>query len=243
MKWLKNILSDHSDEEPIFIANQICRAVEERIQVIQGGKKIFPFNRLTIHLACASREEENILSAAFGDHQLQRHIQEFLSRREAGNWRELRVAIETTVNPQADRSAKRFDIEYLKSNKTLPGAALVVIRGEALSDECLLRELTRIGRTEEVLDLHGRLVRCNDLVFADKDDEVNLSVGRIQSRIEYDAARSQFIVFDENSRHGTAVEREGRMMAATGQRGIALRHGDIIHLGRARCRFEERDEA
>lgn len=239
MKWLKRLLADQSEKEPIVIANQICRAIEERIQVIQGGRKIFPFNRLIIQLHCQDGEEENILRAAFDDRQLQRHVQEFLSRREVNNWRELRLTIETSIVPAGSRPAERFTISCQRDEAKLPSAELIVIRGEALPARYKLRELTRIGRTEEVLDLQGRLVRRNDLIFADRQDEINLSVGRIQSRIEYDPARAGFVVFDEDSRHGTSVERDGRMMTATSQRGIPLRDGDTLHLGRARCRFVE----
>lgn len=239
MKWLKRVLGDQSDEEPIVIASQICRAIEDRIRVIQGGKRIFPFNRLTIHLRCTNEEAASILRAAFDDHRLQRHVREFLQRQEVDNWRNLRVTIETTIDPSGARANGPFEIDYLRSENSLPVAVLTVIRGEAHPTEYRLPELTRIGRTAEVLDLHGRLLRRNDLIFADREDEVNLSVGRIQSRIEYDWGNSRFVIFDENSRHGTAVERDGRMMSATGHRGIPLRDGDVIHLGRARCRFQE----
>ncbi len=237
MNWLKKILADQSDAEPIVVANHLCRAIEDRIQVIQGGRKIFPFNQLLIHLRCANPEEEKTFRAAFGDHQLQQHLREFLLRHEVDSWRDLDVTIETTIDPPNAPPNSRFEIRYLQRTKTLPDAVLIVLRGTAEPARCPLREVTRIGRTEEVLDRHGRLVRRNDLVFADQQDEVNLSVGRIHSRVEYDPARAGFVVFDENSRHGTAVERGGRMMTTSHHRGIALQDGDILHLGRARCQF------
>ena len=237
MNWLKKILADQSDAEPIVVANHLCRALEDRLQVIQGGRKIFPFNRLVIHLRCATPEEEKIFRAAFGDRQLQRHLREFLQRHEVATWRDLEVTIETTIAPLDAPANDRFEIRYLQEEKTLPDAALIVTRGTAEPARCPLGQLTRIGRTEEVLDRHGRLVRRNDLVFADQQDEVNLSVGRIQARVEYDPAWACFVLFDENSRHGSAVERGGRMMTATQQRGIPLQHGDLLHLGRARCQF------
>jgi hypothetical protein len=241
MKWLKKLLSDNSDNEPIVIANHICRAVDDRIQIIQGGRKIFPFNHLTVHLHCENEEEKNILESAFNDHGLQSHIQDFLERREVANWKEIRVRIETSIvqlNIRLAGRPPRFEIRYDKVERGLPEATLMVILGIATQKVYTLKALTRIGRTAEVLDRHGRLVRRNDLVFADQDDEVNLSVGRIQSRIEYDEDKLRFVVYDENSRHGTMVEREGQIMTATGQRGILLLDGDILHFGRARCRFK-----
>ncbi|MFZ4628122.1 MAG: FHA domain-containing protein [Blastocatellia bacterium] len=237
MNWLKKILADQSDAEPIVVANHLCRAIEDRLQVIQGGRKIFPFNRLIIRLRCATPEEESTFRAAFGDQQLQRHLRELLQRHEVATWRDLDVTLETTIAPADAPASERFEISYLQQEKPLPDATLIVTRGTAEPTRCPLRDLIRIGRTEEVLDLHGRLIRRNDLVFADQQDEINLSVGRIQARIEFDPARACFVLFDENSRHGTAVERGGRMMTATQQRGIALQHGDLLHLGRARCQF------
>jgi len=243
---LKQLLGDKSDSEPIVIANQICRAVDDRIQVIQGGKKLFPFNLLTVRIQCLNEEEQNIIQSAFDHRKLERHIQEFLDRREVTNSREVRVSVVTSIgapSSPAVRQSVPFDITYERVEKSLPEATLTVIRGVATPKVFTIKALSKIGRTEEVIDRHGRLVRRNDLVFTDQEDEVNLSVGRIQSRIEYDEETLHFTVFDENSRHGTFVERNGQIKAATGLRGIKLLDGDTLYFGLARCRFRLKSES
>jgi len=50
-----------------------------------------------------------------------------------------------------------------------------------------------------VVDRHGRLLQRNDVVFTDNQDEINRSVSRIQSRIEFNPAEDAYSLFDDDS--------------------------------------------
>ena len=76
-------------------------------------------------------------------------------------------------------------------------------------------------------------MRHNDVAFIG-DDEVSRSVSRAHAHIAFDRATGTYRVFDENSAHGTEVERDGRrIVVPAGRDGLKLRAGDQIHVGRA----------
>ena len=97
-----------------------------------------------------------------------------------------------------------------------------------------------IGRLSEVTDREGRLVRKNDVVFLDNEDDINSTVGRIHARIWFDFEKQEFRIMDEVSRYGTRVLRDGRYLEIPGgnPRGVRLRSGDEIFCGQACVRFE-----
>ena len=88
-----------------------------------------------------------------------------------------------------------------------------------------------------MVDRHGRLLQRNDVVFTDNQDEINRSVSRIQSRIEFNPAEDAYSLFDDNSAQGTSIERDGEIRTVAGSRGVALKDGDLIFFGKARARF------
>jgi hypothetical protein len=120
-----------------------------------------------------------------------------------------------------------------------PAIALRVVDGDA-RPKTLASEAVRIniGRQVEVIDQSGRPVRHNDIAFVG-DDEVSRSVSRAHAHITFDRTTSTHRVFDENSAHGTQIERAGRRITVpAGRDGLKLRPGDEIHVGRAVVRFE-----
>src|SRR5690606_18918397 len=96
-----------------------------------------------------------------------------------------------------------------------------------------------IGRLRELVDSSRRVVRRNDIVFADGADEANSSVSRGHAHIIFDPGEQDYRIFDDNSEYGTTVFRDGRSLTApTGPPGERLKPGDEIYLGAVCMRFE-----
>ena len=95
-----------------------------------------------------------------------------------------------------------------------------------------------LGRGEDVKDSGHRLIRRNDLAFAEGAAAVNHSVSRQHAHISYAAATGDYRVHDDGSAHGTSVVRAGRTIAVpAGSRGVRLQSGDEILLGDVRLRI------
>lgn len=245
--WFKKIIGKavgdtQADLEPLVLAENICRQVEEKIQVVHKGRKIFPFNSLTVQFYSPDAERQELLRAAFVErNDLQTSLREFLERQEVPDAGRVRVRVEIISDTEPPWADKCFNIIYHKKETNAdqpPPATLTVLKGRTARPQYTLKLKNKIGRTEEVLDRFGKLVRRNDIIFEDNGDDVTSSVSRIQSRIEYDADKDAYILFDDNSKQGTSIERDGRVLEVSGLRGIALRNGDVIYFGMARARFE-----
>jgi hypothetical protein len=132
-----------------------------------------------------------------------------------------------------------------KPEDTVPTVGLEVSRGKAQRRDYQLT-LTRInlGRMETVVDKNRRTMRHNDVAFLDARDEINLSVSRAHAHIEFSAGDGEFRLYDDGSAQGTRVIRRGRsyQVPRRAGRGMKLRHGDELELGRARLRFATRQE-
>jgi hypothetical protein len=117
---------------------------------------------------------------------------------------------------------------------------LEVLTGAADSVLYALRQRRiNMGRLSEVRSREQRVIRRNDVAFSDSKEPPTSTVSRAHAHIEYDAAASCFRLFDDGSRFGTTVVREGVVMRvpAGAGRGLKLVSGDEIHLGSARLVF------
>lgn len=245
--WIKKMIGKavgdtQADLDPLVLAENICRQVEDKVQVMHKGRKIVPFNSLTVQFYSPDTERQELLRAAFVErNELQTSLREFLMRQEVSDAGKVRVRIEFITDEEPSWADKGFNIIYHKKDPKAdqpPPATLTVLEGRTASPQYTLKLKNKIGRTEEVLDKYGKLVRRNDIIFEDNGDDVNSSVSRIQSRIDYDADQDAYILFDDNSKQGTSIERDGRVLEVSGLRGIGLRNGDVIYIGMARVRFE-----
>jgi hypothetical protein len=141
-----------------------------------------------------------------------------------------------------------FRLDFVRPDASrrpeVPEARLVVVKGSAENAEYRFKkERILVGRLSEVLDREGRMVRKNDVVFLDNEDDVNSTIGRIHARIWFDLEKREFWIMDEASRFGTRIIREGRSIDVPGNsRGIRLRSGDEIYFGQACLRFETIDQ-
>jgi hypothetical protein len=116
-----------------------------------------------------------------------------------------------------------------------PVLRLVVEEGSA-SEACFQFHAQRValGRLAEVFDQHGRIRRRNDVAF-DDDGEINSTVSREHAQILFRADSNDYWLIDDRSSYGTRIFRAGRAIEVSSRdrRGIRLRSGDQIYLGRA----------
>jgi hypothetical protein len=120
-----------------------------------------------------------------------------------------------------------------KAGAPRPPARLVVLEGRADATELTIdRNLVYIGRLKDVVNSKTGLERRNELAF----DATEATVSRKHARLEYDPASGKFRLF--NDPETTSVSRDGRAIPCDATRGVQLRSGDELILGRARIRFE-----
>ncbi len=244
--WIRNLLAKalgdtQSDSEPLVILRAICDAVDEKVKTLPRGRMIFPYKQLIVRFYAANQEEREVLRAGFDErNELQTRIRHHLERQNVEGAADLRVKVEIFDGAEPPWVARGFDIVYGQDSaatQNLSRPTLAILQGVAAHPRYLLKEKNKIGRNDEVRDKYGKLIQRNDIVFTDCDDEANLSVSRIQSRIEFDADQDSYLLYDDNSTQGTFIERDGRMLTVAGRRGVALKAGDVIYFGKARAAF------
>jgi hypothetical protein len=236
-----------SAQTPLEIRREIIEQVESRIVVDTGGSR-FPFAKVAVLLQPPTEALRDVFEAAFlQDGSLRTDILETLRDSQARYPSDLEVAVELRLppSPATVEDSPLFQLDFVKPDPSrraeVPEAKLVILKGSAEQPEYRLKkERILVGRLAEVLDREGRLVRKNDVVFLDNEEDINSTVGRIHARIWFDLERGEFCILDEASRYGTRVIREGRSIEVPGgnSRGIRLRSGDEIYFGQACLRFE-----
>jgi len=232
------------------LRHQILEKVEDRIEFDRGGAS-FPYDRVTITFPEAEDDQRDALNRALG---AERPIRDdIIALLHAHNCRmasEPAVAVEF-ASPDELPATSPFQIDFSRKSSEAgktdaarrepqPAAMLKVLKGAADPMVCnISKKRTRIGRVKELFDIDGAIARRNDLAFEDNKDEVNASVGRAHATIVFDSEAREFRVVDETSRFGTRIFRDDRTISVlpTG-RGIPLKNGDEIYLGRACVRFE-----
>jgi hypothetical protein len=125
-------------------------------------------------------------------------------------------------------------------SQDVPEISLFIARGAAEQpDYRFKKERILIGRTPDVTDREGRIIRKNDVAFLDNDEDVNSTVGYSHARIWWDFEGKRFFLMDESSRYGTCIVRQGRSLEVPeGDRcGIRIYTGDEIYCGQACLRF------
>ena len=244
--------------QPMEIRRAILDEVEELSEPAGRSRRVFPFNRLVVEVLAADPKQRAAMDAVLeGGSGLIASIEQRL--REAGcpppagldvqlkflkaakpGWEEgraFRVVPERRDRPPAAATGEK------------PGRALqaqiVVLKGTAARKQfALTGACTNVGRLVEVLDRQGRVVRRNQVVFLDSQDDVTETVSRAQAHIQF-VPPAEFRLYDDRSAYGTRILRSGRTIAipSGSPRGVKLRPGDEIYFGQASVRFEIKRES
>lgn len=236
--------------EPLEVAQAIVDAVAARLEPAARGRFVFPFNRIHVSIAAASKDDRARFAAVLeSEPTLNDRIVARL--RDAGCDTELlQIAVGYVPRPGADWSTSEFHIDFTRgapvaaatpiapappTAQTPRELTITVVKGTA-EESTYVFTLSRVnlGRCAQVRDTLSRLVRTNHVAFVDVGN-ANPSVSRRHAHIEFVAGSHHYRIRDDRSAHGTSLMRQGRTVAVpTGSRGIRLESGDELILGDAR---------
>lgn len=238
---------------PLEICQAVLDEVERRVEPVGRGRRVFPYTALHVRVL-AGDEARPALSAAFAG--FAARVRERLTELRCEPPRVL--DIELTCEPEAPTSwseAQVYEVVYARDavadaaqagvgaaapSSEPPTLRVTVLKGVAVESVFTFRQSTiAIGRTADPTDDLGR-VRRNRIAFTDAVDGVTETVGRAHARLRFDPETGDFRLYDEGSRNGTAIVRDGEVIAV-GQRdprGVRVRPGDEIQVGRAVLRVD-----
>lgn len=233
---------------PLEVIHDVTAAIEQEVMGAGRGRRVFPYNSVTVLLAAASPEARSRYEALVEDRPtLRERILDRL-RSTGADVRDVDVKVAYAPQAGADWTCPDFHVEFARVTRPLEVVAVKPSAGDPI-DITLLNgtasaptytlNLARIdiGRGADVRDTRNRLLRTNHVAFTDGDGEVNRSVSRRHAHITRDAASGDYRIFDDGSALGTSVLRNGSaIVVRNGSRGVRLRDGDEIALGEARVR-------
>ena len=235
--WTEKVFGAADSNELLVVHRAILEEVETKIQTVARGQRVFPFPNLTVTLVAADADRRALYQAAFGEEdRLEKDIRDALKGSGCQLPRGFSVAVETR-----ETGDRVFTIDYQARPKAEPAnGRLVVAKGKAEHAEYLLdKACTNLGRMAEITDAENRVLRRNDVVFLDGEDQANATVSRKHAHIRMEA--HVYRICDDGSEFGTRVFRDGRTIEvpAGDRRGERLRPGDEIYLGRVCLHFEQ----
>jgi len=246
-KFTERAFGPAESDELLLVHRAILEEIEGKIQTVQRGKHLFPYNYLRVRLVSPDAERRAVFQMAFGqDRRLEGDIRESLQGAGCEVPGGFTLEVET-----AGEGARGFEIEYAirevpprapEPKPVFTPGRLVVSRGKAERESYALEKArTNIGRMQELTDSQQRVIRRNDIVFEEGGDEANATISRAHAHVRFDRAAGEYRICDDESEFGTRIFREGRSMEvpAGNRRGERLRAGDEIYLGRACVRFEQ----
>jgi hypothetical protein len=238
-RWTESMFGQADSGELLTLHRAILEKIEGKVQTVARGKRVFPFAHLTITLFSEIPERRALYEAAFStDGRLEADIREALKGAECEVPRKFSVTVGT-----AESGPGNFSIDYQAAPKAvemLGVGRLIVMKGRAEYEEYPLdKPRINVGRLSEITDAEQRVVRRNDVVFLEGEDDANSTVSRKHAHIRL--VDGAYRICDDGSEFGTRVFREGRSVEvpAGDRRGERLRSGDEIFLGRASLRFEQ----
>ena len=241
--------------EPLEIVHAIVEAAQAEIQSSGRGRRVFPFNAITVTILAPSRDVRARFDAVFADGPPLRD--RIVTRLGSASCHvdDLDVAVDYEGRPRKGWRSPEFDIEFARvprperqvpeADSMPPRVEVTVVHGTAERRTYTLPASTRIdlGRCADVRDSRHRLIRTNHVAFLERAGDVNQSVSRRHAHISYEPAARCFRLHDDGSEHGTGVVRHGRTLAVPrGARGVRLESGDEIVLGEARLRVRFAEE-
>ena len=219
-----------------------------------GGKIVFPYNLVRIHIRGASEDESAFLESPFLKGYFEQEIRRSLSRSNHRFPHDLEVEFRTTGDlPKAGEQWLSVETESRPGKDaaatTAPRrtARLIVLRGAATAPEIVLgKDRINIGRTVEVYRAHGPS-RRNDLAFTEQND-INKTVSREHAHVLYSKKIGEYRLYNDRwyKQGKNEVENCGLWIIRDGlsqevhrnPRGVRLKSGDEIQLGRALVKFQ-----
>jgi hypothetical protein len=232
---------------PLAVRRDILNQVESKFIIDPAGKSL-PFGRVVVRLQPQTAKQHAALEEAFvREDALKKHLLQTLQDLQIQCPEEFDARVELQDVSELEGTPPRalFEIDFVRLHvlrlEEVPEAKFLVIRGAAEQPVYQMkRDRILVGRAAEVLDREGRIVRKNDIVFLENEDEIDASVGSVHARIWYDYEKREYWMMDEGSRYGTRVLRGGLVIEVPGEdpAGIRLQSGDDLYFGQAGIHFE-----
>jgi FHA domain len=235
--------------EPLEIVHLVIEAVEHEIQPGGRGKRVFPFNSITLFVLAASGEGRARFEAVLaGEPPLRDRIVEHL-RSKSCPVDDLTLDVTYVARAPKDWRHPQFNLAFARVARAPATDAprdpafvrldLTIVRGTAeRKTYSFAARRIDLGRRAEVRDTRNRLIRTNHVAFVEGSGEVNQSVSRRHAHIAYEPSSGGYRLRDDGSVHGTSVVRNGSTVAVpAGSLGVRLRTGDEVVLGEARLRI------
>jgi pSer/pThr/pTyr-binding forkhead associated (FHA) protein len=238
--------------EPLEIVHAIVEAAQQEIQSSGRGRRVFPFNAITLTILTPSRDVRARFEAVFADGApLRDRIAAQLAAAGCAV-EDLDVTVRYESRPRKTWKRPDFDIEFARvarperAAEPQPEAAptrveLTIVNGTAERRSYVLTAPARIdiGRGVEVRDSRHHLIRTNHVAFVERAGNTNQTVSRRHAHISYEPASHSFRLHDDGSEHGPGIVRQGRSVnVPRGARGVRLQSTDEIVLGDARVRVK-----
>lgn len=226
--------------EPIELRREVLREVADQVQPAGNGEYLFPFTGIKVELFASDAAQQGPLEAIFSLPGFTDDVVAAIADR-GPKVPKLDVQVEVKVTPDGDEPPSApYRINYQRSVSPVaqaavprPHARLIVLEGRADVNELLIeRDLVYIGRMKDVVHSRTGLDRQNQLAF----DASETTVSRRHARLEYDPDSGKFRLYNDPEQ--TSVSHDGRIIPCDSTRGVQLRSGDQLILGKARLRFE-----
>lgn len=217
-----------------------------------GGREIFPYDLIRIHLRGIGEKESAIFEGEFFRQYFEQEAQQHFEKTACRVPDNLRVEIKVegfTGAPskqwvRVELLAQKLDAAGPARRRTL--ASLVVTAGTANTPELsLIKKRTNVGRVQDVYKSEG-VSRRNDLVFS-VDTPVNRTVSREHAHILYDKQADEYRLYNDRwykrgnkteNNCGVWIIRDGMGQEVhRDSRGAKLEPGDEIHFGKAIVQF------
>jgi hypothetical protein len=218
-----------------------------------AGKIVFPYNLVRICVKGVSGEESAFLQSDFLKGYFEQEIRRSLGR---SNYRfpdDLEVEFRASSDLPGEEEWLRVETDSRPAKEPVPAPArrtarLTVVRGAATAPEILLnKERTNIGRTVEVYRAQGPS-RRNDLAFTEEETAVNATVSREHAHILFCKDTGEYRLYNDRwhgqGKNGAGscglwIFRDGLSRPIHHDaRGVRLKPGDEIQLGKAIVRFQ-----
>lgn len=236
-----------SAPQPLEIIHAVLDHAERQVQEAGRGRRVFPFNRVVVHVRVPQRDPDaraRFAAVVDGPPTLSDRIHD---RLQSAGCRPVRPVVDVAYasRPRPNWVAPEFHVEFHRDAEAPPRAPvavrtpdikLTVVTGKAAHRAYVFTGMrVDIGRRADVLDARQRLIRTNHVAFEEEGPDANRTVSRRHAHIAY--ADGAYRLCDDRSAQGTNVLRDGRMIPVpAGPRGVRLQTGDQILLGQARLR-------
>ena len=237
-----------ADATPLEIRQTILDSIEQQVRPVGGGRRVLPAPVITASVLAPPAPADRDLRAALKllEDDAIRRLQELQCDIPP------RFAIEVTylsARPDDWNPEQCIDLGFSDQTRgrtravkrpAQPPLQLTVVKGRAVQESyTFATTIIRVGRSETPTDSDGR-PRQNDVAFLDDQADENTTVTRGHARIQFNAVRGEYRVFDEGSANGTQIVRGGEVIVVprTDPVGAVLQSGDELRFGKASVRVQ-----